>query len=292
MVNKYVAQKLVDELNERHPEETLSLVDVPKYNEEVLTGIKMEPREDASLSKPYPIYYLNDDLSEDTFNQYLEEAEYVMFVRTCGVKIEVDDYLKPENLRIEVVNAERNENLREDYLCRKVNDLYVIPYFEVNDVDNIIGSGTIKISHNLFESLAMTEDEVFEQAYKNTADDTTLIYLSEVLQEFGFENDEFLEDEIPMLIVTNSSKFKGASPFVIADVLERVGDELNADYYILPSSRHEVIALKEREEEKLDAVLLKEMVKEVNSTVVHTEDFLSDSVYRYSRDTKTLSIVA
>ena len=65
------------------------------------------------------------------------------------------------------------------------------------------------------------------------------------------------------------------------NVLEMIGQILKKDYYILPSSVHEVIIVPYSEIyvcSKLD-----EMVREINSTQVEEEDVLSNHVYLYDR---------
>ena len=63
--------------------------------------------------------------------------------------------------------------------------------------------------------------------------------------------------------------------------IEMIGQILKKDYYILPSSVHEVIIVPYSEIyvcSKLD-----EMVREINSTQVEEEDVLSNHVYLYDR---------
>lgn len=64
-------------------------------------------------------------------------------------------------------------------------------------------------------------------------------------------------------------------------ILEKVGQKLGENYYILPSSIHEVIVVPESKSPvKQD---LEEMVREINETQVEEEEVLSDRVYYFSR---------
>ena len=71
------------------------------------------------------------------------------------------------------------------------------------------------------------------------------------------------------------------------DIIKEIADTMEADIYILPSSLHEVILV-------LDYGLnynenkLKEMVHDINRTIVNEDEVLSDSVYKYCRDTKKI----
>ena len=60
-------------------------------------------------------------------------------------------------------------------------------------------------------------------------------------------------------------------------------------YYILPSSIHEVLLFPDK---SLSAQELKQMVVEVNATVVESEDKLTDSVYYYDCETDSFRKVA
>ena len=64
-------------------------------------------------------------------------------------------------------------------------------------------------------------------------------------------------------------------------VLEMIGEILKEDFYILPSSIHEVIILPKSKgiaKEELDA-----MIQDINHTQVDTEEVLSDHSYLYER---------
>ena len=64
--------------------------------------------------------------------------------------------------------------------------------------------------------------------------------------------------------------------------MENMGELLGNDFFILPSSIHEMLILPD--DGQVDAEMLKDMVKEVNATQVAPEERLTDDVYHY--DTK------
>ena len=69
-------------------------------------------------------------------------------------------------------------------------------------------------------------------------------------------------------------------------VLGRVGDHLKENYYVLPSSIHEMIIIPESEAPGKSE--LANMVAEINATQVEEEDVLSDNAYYYDRKLKKL----
>ena len=75
---------------------------------------------------------------------------------------------------------------------------------------------------------------------------------------------------------------------MIADsaFMERLHNEIG-NFYILPSSIHEIIAVPASG--GFEIAMLYSMVKEVNSTAVSEEDFLSDIVYFYDGNKITVA---
>lgn len=93
----------------------------------------------------------------------------------------------------------------------------------------------------------------------------------------------FLEgqEENLMYVLTNRSGQNGAACILYPNVLKEFAERIESDLYILPSSVHEVILIKDQGIE--DSDVLRNMVKDVNRTQLDLEEVLSDQVYHYSR---------
>lgn len=96
---------------------------------------------------------------------------------------------------------------------------------------------------------------------------------------------ESSENEIPMYIMTNSNGINGASAILYQDVLKDFAVEKESDFYILPSSIHEIILIPYQE--KLNPDTLSDMVQDVNQSQVPVEEILSGKVYLYRRATNS-----
>ena len=94
--------------------------------------------------------------------------------------------------------------------------------------------------------------------------------------------DCFAEYEMPVYILTNSKKVNGASCILYKNLLRNFACEKNENFYIIPSSIHEVLLVPESQGLKMDE--LKSMVQEVNDTELDREEILSYSVYYYNRE--------
>ena len=112
-------------------------------------------------------------------------------------------------------------------------------------------------------------------------------YSEEVLETMF--NDMMKEQRAPkMYILTNSTGINGATSLIYKDAIRNFANSKQCDFYILPSSIHEVILVPY--EECISREELKEMVNEVNCTQVPPEEILSDRVYIYRRETNMIEI--
>ena len=107
----------------------------------------------------------------------------------------------------------------------------------------------------------------------------------EVIEELRNEG----ELRLPMFVISNSARINGASGILYKDVLEKLASELEDNLFIMPSSIHEVLAVRERD---ADEVTLINMVGQVNDESVEIGERLSYSLYRYDRNTKEISIAS
>lgn len=92
-----------------------------------------------------------------------------------------------------------------------------------------------------------------------------------------------------MFVLSNKRKINGASIILYNEPLDELSDKLSDDLLIMPSSIHEVLAIPAS---SMDAIDLKQMVREVNDTEVSEQEILGYSVYRYNRETGTIEVAA
>lgn len=94
---------------------------------------------------------------------------------------------------------------------------------------------------------------------------------------------------IPMRVLTNEKRIHGAVSMIYRGVLEKLAEEAEKSFYILPSSIHEVILLADTGREEADG--LKRMIREVNASHVAPEEVLSDNLYYYDFREKRVKII-
>ena len=157
-------------------------------------------------------------------------------------------------------------------------------------------NGPRMITNQDLVRLKRTDEEAFEVAEEWTSkmqftDRTLQETLGLDLQRAGYTNDFSKEAEMTfdslrdVYVLTNEANSYGAAVLTRMDVLRDLYSKIGS-FYILPSSRHEVLAISTEWDIGIND--LKSMVKIINSTEVRTEDWLSDQVFVF--DGKTFSM--
>ena len=80
----------------------------------------------------------------------------------------------------------------------------------------------------------------------------------------------------PGYVLTNSRFFWGAGALFYPGMIERIHDLLGGDFYVLPSSVHELILIKVDDQ---DPRQLADLVRSANRSVVRDSDILADDLF-------------
>lgn len=199
-----------------------------------------------------------------------------------------------EYLSVTLINGRDNRQMLSHMPYRQMEDLVLILELKFPMKDDV---GSVKVSHELAERWAVDTDVLFEQAERNAmkAEPARLQNIEDVLSQIGTdgkETENLLDREdsetktIGIYVLSNRSKVKGAGVISYPGVMEKVDHLFPNGFYILPSSIHELLVVPKSPD--LDPKGLGEMVREINRSEVAKEDQLSDRVYTYDRDAKTI----
>ena len=191
------------------------------------------------------------------------------------------------------------EELKGKFACKLIhrgknekllNDIPYVPWMDLAIVVFVLlevspyGTATVLVRKEHLEIWGLTEAQLFDEAKKNTP--ILLPYqfcpMRKLLREIcPYAVDEGEEEEESLYVLSNKLRSFGAASMLYEGILEKGGQKLGENYYILPSSIHEVIVVPESKSPvKQD---LEEMVREINETQVEEEEVLSDRVYYFSR---------
>lgn len=159
------------------------------------------------------------------------------------------------------------------------------------------------ITNSIMEQYAITKEQLYQDALENSPKVLPAIteninkQLSrmklEEMKTSGMESEELkvMEEEleqmisanpISMIVVSNEFMVNGASVLFYPGMMDRIGEFMKGDYFVLPSSVNEVLVVPD--DGLVDHRELKAMVGIINHTQVSPEERLTDDVYHY--DTK------
>ncbi|MFP3154459.1 DUF5688 family protein [Lachnospiraceae bacterium ZAX-1] len=298
MTYEIFTQTLLTSLEEHFPLNTTISIQMILHN----NGISLdeltilEPDFDIS-----PTIYLNKYYSlfkqgisfEDIFNHILREYEQHRPI----FPIDTSFFTKFENIEKRIVykliHFEKNKELLADIPYIPYLDLAIVFYCLIADTS--AGSATILIHNAQVDTWDVDVQKLFELSMINTPFLLAPVYeeLNRAILSFlpSSELDAYdiaADDPIPMYVLTNENKLNGASCLLYQDLLKDIATRFDSDFYILPSSIHEVLLV------PVDGDCYRHvftpMVLEVNDTEVRSEELLSDHVYYYSRKQNALTM--
>ncbi|MDY5910908.1 MAG: DUF5688 family protein, partial [Inconstantimicrobium porci] len=154
-----------------------------------------------------------------------------------------------ENIFFQVINTEKNKTYLLEVPHREYLDLSIIYRYAVNLSDNDIATATI--NHILMDEFKLTEEELYEAAYKNTRR-----LLKPKVTSPGITG---------FYMISNDLNIFGANGILYKDIIAKEAKKLGTDIYLIPSSIHEFLI--QPVSNTLKPKDLKEIIKDANEHV-------------------------
>lgn len=275
---------------EKRIEKSVIVQKLNKNNGIVLYGLTvLEDEINISATIYLEPYY---EVYEDTGMEYIvDRLERVYEENKPEQSFDISKILDyesiKENLRAKLINYELNREFLKEVPHRRFLDLAIVAYIALEMEEEIEGNATITVKNNLQQNWKVDTEELIDTALENIKGDVVVANMSEYVDMPLFGNTEKLFD---IYVITNRLKLHGAVAMLQKDRLKQFSEELKKETLtILPSSIHECLIINAEDEPK-DIDELREMVKEVNETVVSDQDILSNNVYIYNRTTDKITI--
>ncbi|MCI5586121.1 MAG: DUF5688 family protein [Lachnospiraceae bacterium] len=273
-----------------------------------------------------PTVYLNHFfeafLKGTDFGEILSQIITLYEENQISQNLDIDfflDYRKvKKRLVLRLIHRERNKEMLKEVPHQVFHDLAVVCHCLL--VNQNIGTGSILIHRHHLESWKIDEEELFRAAYENSPriqpcqihrmyDMVKEIMgravedkVEEICQEYPQNKDDLvkrtMEDmeveiqdfPVSMYVLTNAGRYYGAACLLYEGTLEKAAEKIGGDFYLLPSSVHEVILVAKQEKDKKTD--FNKMVQEVNQSQVEPQEWLSDHAYLYKKEEKQLISLA
>ena len=226
------------------------------------------------INKSYCLAVNLDETYEDYLKMPLSFVEYLnclIYDYRHFAESRDSEFLniKVGTIRGTLINSDKNIELLKDIPHRDFLDLSIIYYLDS-------AQRTITISNALATELGLNEEDLYNEAIKNS-DNTVLLKASTFIKT---------DDYTRSYILTNQDGVKGSFS-IFSDELKNLAARLEQNLYVLPCSIHNIVLVPEGTIPK-EIILL--MHKE-NGPDKDSDKFLSENVYYYSHITGEFSIV-
>lgn len=250
---------------------------VTKVNE-MLVGLTLVCPINGNLKAGPTIYYKHMYETYQSFNEDFEKfmehlaSEYQMAIKRLPINvIETVNSTLAEKVILTVMNTEKNEELLKTIPHKEYFDLSIA--YRVMAEENEEGCESILVTNSLLKEMEMSAEELHECAVNNT-ERLLPTKIEACMNEF--------------FVLTNERMVYGAAGITNNLALDEIATRLDDNLMILPSSIHEVFVI------RADMTRIGEMlniIHTVNQTVVEEKDYLSDSLYYYNRNRKSLQVI-
>lgn len=288
---KEVESRFTDFLPDKYLECKVSVRPVQKNNC-IMDGLTV------MIGNIAPTIYLNamyeDYKTIGRFDEIMAKAgdfylQAIKNVPSIDVSIFEPSYIR-ENVFMQLVNYEKNKKMLENAPHVRFLDLAIV--FRVVVDKNESGITSYLIKNELLENIGLEVSDLEEIAERNTKNMFPVVATD--IDEVVDIPQDMMADILPkdgfnLIVATNNIHMNGAIFMAFKDELEKVADSMESDFYIIPSSIHEVILVPDAGVS--DAELIKSTIADVNTTMLDAPDFLSDSLYKFTRSTGTVEEV-
>ncbi len=286
-----VVEKVQEFLPESFGQAEISLQVVCKNNDVRLTGLTIK----SSEKNVAPTIYLDGLYENYEGGEEIEAiARKIVTTSLANMPESVDvgwitDY---EQCRGKVlprlVSAEMNCEGLAKKPHRIMEDLAITYNVFLDNFEG--GQASVQVTNEMLEKWGVDEEELHERAIENLAVlmPGELKGMTEVMLEMlpgadgvtAEDVERMMGEDEKMFVLTNVAKTFGATAILDEKLMKEVAERIGEDFYVLPSSVHELLLVKGNGSDETEA--LKSMVAEVNDSQVDPQDRLSYSVYRYA----------
>lgn len=302
-----VQNELKDYLGEDYKDTSVVIRETMKVNKKVdhvvILGIPGHEHTSPSISVTdmFKSYQNTGDFEGEMEQLSNAIKKAVEAIDKTPMKSGLDFSTVDQNVFFTLINADQNRELLETVPHREFEDLAIIYRWKIDG--NKDGLYTNIITNKFAEEIGKSEQDLYELAKENTKElfPPTVRNMSDVLCDLLLDEAD-LEDEIEqgfrgvmkdtpddkaMYVISNKSNMYGAAAILYEDNLYDLSQKLESNLYILPSSVHEVIALSDKFG---NADELAQIVYEINMDQVDIDDRLSNQVYHYDKEARTLRL--
>lgn len=228
------------------------------------------------LNSGTPYEEVLENLADIITSSYAEQPDF------SRASFENYEIMKPK-LMIQLIGREGNEEMLQQIPHHDIEDLTLV--YRLNIYENASGRATTLVTNDLLEKYGVTPEQLHQDAMEAAIshEPFEIKTMAEIISEM-YGGIFVPEPPIPLYVASNEKRTNGAGVITYPGFMEEASKLLDGNFYILPSSIHEVILLPENAGNSVPE--LQEMVESINVSDVSPEERLSNQVYHYDSKEK------
>lgn len=269
---------------------------VCRNNQGICTALvidKPEPSPVIFMEKYYELFRKGADLDGMADQLIVKIESDTLGTKLDGFVFDKDRILG--NIRMKLINSERNQDLLSHVPHRPVADLAVVYQYVLREEGD--GVCTAMITDGNASVMGITEKELFQLAMEHRSENAPyrIMGMRQIIEELDEQmHMESTPGEIPeedameMTVLGTKDGIYGASSILYPEAVEELSRLKRGNFILLPCSIHEWIVLPESCSEDYEA--LGQLVHHINQREVEPAEVLSDHVYHYDVQKQELSV--
>ena len=298
---KAVEEEILSLMPESYKDYTVRIDEVNKSGDVKMHGISLIKGNSGAA----PILYLDpykemyeqgipkDHILKNIADTYCEIVKKAPVVNMPDMSFES---IK-DDLRVRLVYNRTNYDYLKQYVHKDVGCGYCLVVY-ADFSDKLFDGAIVNIRKDMLDKFGFDERVLIDAAIEGSVKHcpAKLTYITDELFSLmsDREKENLLEkDKIDLsrgiLVLTTEDRFAGAATMFYPGVLEKAGKLIDWDYFVLPSSIHEVLLIPA--DGRYSARDLAQMVKSVNSAEVSREEQLGNRVLFYDRVNEQLCVL-
>lgn len=230
-----------------------------------------------------------DGLLKELVNRIIREAAFQKEADDFMNKAKADYGFARKYLIPQICNIKNNTEFLENHPHIVLGDMAVTAdlYLEAKEF-----IATMSVAYSVIEHWDVTEKQLIEDALWAEMDDVYLMEMDSMdrvikhqdapVNLLTMERYSVVSGEEKEYLLGSKSNHHGARAILNKNVMKKVADFLDDDFYILPVSVHEVIIVPKKGC-KNSIYEMEKRLKKINNALEDKEDILSNKVVEYTR---------
>ncbi len=243
------------------------------------------------LKEIYQSVEEGEDIDHAVFKMVNTIEDNISFVKEKeqDVKSFISDYEKvKDNTYLRLIPGD--SPILKSTPHRMIEDMALVVNVHLDSFSDEHGKSCVVVTKPLMEMYGIDEAQLFADAEKNSLANEPIVFkpLLDMVKDLINSEDIPNPEDVGIVtyIATNQSGFQGAAVAGYPDFCEKAAEAIGGSFYMLPSSVHEFILIKDDGTPK--AKDLNRMIKNVNETVLEPRDVLAAQCYHYDAKAKLL----